>query len=106
MNNTFILLGSLSLVVTPKITFQSHVVYGQEPKMYLKKIGISGSQRGDTRLTPLDKMQNPMWSITRVKYAHRSQGDQGGIFRNFCLIFVGGDQGRDRLNMTQYLNMT
>ena len=42
MNNIFILLVSLSLVVEPKITFQLHVVYGQEAKMYLKKIGFSG----------------------------------------------------------------
>ena len=67
MNNTFILLGSLNLVVTPKITFQSHVVYGQLAKMYLEKIWISVSQRGDTRLTPLEKMQYPMWSTTYVK---------------------------------------
>ena len=57
MNNTFILLGSLNLVVTPKITFQSHVVYGQEAKMYLEKIGISVSKRGDTRVKQLNKMQ-------------------------------------------------
>ena len=51
MINPFILLALPNLVVTPKITFQLHVVYGEEAKIYLNKIGFSGSQRGDTRLT-------------------------------------------------------
>ena len=45
MNNTFILLVLPNIVVTPKITFQLDVVYGQEPKMYFEKIGFSSSQR-------------------------------------------------------------
>ena len=92
MNNTFILLVSPNLVVTPKITFQLDVVYGQETKMYFEKIGFSSSQRGDlsmgpqprkfqpkdislsessqrgdTRWTQLGKMQYPRWSTTYVK---------------------------------------
>ena len=45
------------------------------------------------------------WRLTTVFFVY-SLRTSGGIFRNFCLIFVGGGQGRDRLNMTQYLNMT
>ena len=31
---------------------------------------------------------------SRDKYAHRSQGGiRGGIFRKFCLIFLGGIKG-------------
>ena len=41
MINTFILLALPNLVVTPKITFQLHVVYGEEAKIYLEKIGFS-----------------------------------------------------------------
>ena len=45
------------------------------------------------------------WS--RDKYAHRSQGgDQGGFSEIFAWYFRRGGSGRDRLNMTQYLNIT